>query len=390
MKKHLYLLAFVAVAWAGHAQEITKEAPPGQELTLVERLTHGKKLIDNAEMNFQLFTSANANFTGSNFDGMNFKLNRVKLEIKGSVNDWLSYHYRQSFNKYADPFSLDNLSSSLELAYAGLKVSDRFAFTVGKHTFAFGGYEYYVNPIKVREFSEFNNQLSCYQAGISGTWNINSDQELCFQIMNNRNGSDEETYVGGLPQNVKESKIPFIYIANWNSFYFDKVLQLRYSGAIGQQAKGYNAYYFTCGNIIEKGPVISYLDIMYTRQGLDQHGIISHLGDQPIGARYTQYLTFIADIDYRFHTHWNGYIKGSYETGGVYRANGNYKKGLYRRSWNAQASLEYFPMKNSELLIFLLFTYRGIHLQQPAIDLGFRDPDKCRISLGFVYSIPVF
>lgn len=89
-------------------------------------------------MNFQLFTSANAEFVGKELDGMNFKLNRVRLEIKGDVGKWLGYHYRQSFNKYSDPYSLDNLSSSLELAYVNLKARHNLNFTIGKQFVNFG------------------------------------------------------------------------------------------------------------------------------------------------------------------------------------------------------------------------------------------------------------
>ncbi len=75
MKTHLYLLTILFISVPSvFAQEIEKETVPGQEPTLVERLTGGKKVIESAEMNFQLFTSANANFIGSDFDGMNFKL----------------------------------------------------------------------------------------------------------------------------------------------------------------------------------------------------------------------------------------------------------------------------------------------------------------------------
>ena len=74
------------------------------------------------------------------------KLNRVRLEIKGDVGKWLGYHYRQSFNKYSDPYSLDNLSSSLELAYVNLKARHNLNFTIGKQFVNFGGYEYYVHP----------------------------------------------------------------------------------------------------------------------------------------------------------------------------------------------------------------------------------------------------
>lgn len=154
----------------------------GSQPTLVNRLTDGKVDIKHVDVNFQVFTSANANFVDNELENMDFKLNRVKLEIKGDVNNWFSYHYRQSFNKYSDPYSLDNLSSSVELAYVNLEVTPQFIITTGKHALALGGYEYYVNPIKVREFSEFNNQISCYQAGISGTWAITPYQELCFQF----------------------------------------------------------------------------------------------------------------------------------------------------------------------------------------------------------------
>ncbi len=352
----------------------------GSQPTLVNRLTDGKVDIKHVDVNFQVFTSANANFIENELENMDFKLNRVKLEIKGDVNNWFSYHYRQSFNKYSDPYSLDNLSSSVELAYVNLEVTPQFIITTGKHALALGGYEYYVNPIKVREFSEFNNQISCYQAGISGTW----------AIMNNRSGSIEETFVGGLPEGVEAAKVPFFYSLNWNSLYFDKVLQLRYALSMAEQAKGYRSFYATCGNVIETGPVITYLDLMYTRQELDQHGIISNLVETERGACNTEYFSAIADFDYRFHDHWNAYVKGTYEIGRVYKANGAYNKGLYRRSWNAQACVEYFPMKNSELLIFLLYSYRGVKLEKNALQLGAVESDQSRISLGFVYSIPVF
>lgn len=391
MKTHLYLLTILFISVPSiFAQEIEKETVPGQEPTLVERLTGGKKVIESAEMNFQLFTSANANFIGSDFDGMNFKLNRVRLEIKGNVWKNLSYHYRQSFNKYSDPYSLDNLSSSLELAYVNLKVHDKFGFTIGKQFVNFGGYEYFVNSIKVREFSEFNNLLTCYQAGISGNWQINPDHELCFQIVNNRSGQDNEIYPTGLPDNTREAKVPFMYTVNWNSYYFDRILQLRYAASVGQQTQKRYSYYFTCGNTIEKGPLLTYLDIMYTRQGLDQHGVISRLPETAQTACNTEYLSVIADVDYRIHPRWNLYVKGAYETGKVYKANGPFAKGMYRRSWNAQSSLEFFPIKNSDLFIFLLYTYRGVKLEKAALDMGAVDPDTHRISLGLVYSIPVF
>jgi len=55
-----------------------------------------------------------------------------------------------------------------------------------------------------------------------------------------------------------------------------------------------------------------------------------------------------------------------------------------------QACVEYFPMRNSELLIFAHFLYKGHHLTRRAQALGGMSPDTQRISIGLVYSIPVF
>ena len=390
MKKLFCLLISTLITLSSYSQEIEPENAPGQEPTLVERLTHGKTVIKNVEMNLQLFTSANANFVDNSFDDMNFKLNRLRLEIKGNAMKNLTYHFRQSFNKYSNPYSVDNLSSSLELAYLNLNIHNKFGISVGKQFVNLGGYEYYVNAIRIREFSEFNNLLTCYQAGVSGYWYITPSQELSFQIMNNKHDDDSKIYPSGLPEGYQESKVPFMYVVNWNSSYFNNVLQLRYAAAMGQQAKGKYSYYLTFGNIIEKGPLLAYIDVMYTRQSVDQHSMISYLPTIPKTAANTEYLSVIADIDYRFHPRWNAYIKGAYETARVYQSNGAFEKGLYRTSWNIQGSVEYTPFKKSDLFVFIHYTYRGIDLKKPALTLGATDPDTHRISLGLVYAIPIF
>ena len=84
MRKHFLLfLLCLATNASLTAQETLREN--NGEPTLVERLSNGEIKINSAEMNFQLFTSANAEFVGNELDGMNFKLNRVRLEIKGDV-----------------------------------------------------------------------------------------------------------------------------------------------------------------------------------------------------------------------------------------------------------------------------------------------------------------
>lgn len=393
MKKTILLLCLLIWRSWGYAQEPLVN-PDDSTRTLLERITRNDRTIPTANMNLQFYTSGAAYLTEGKLDEAAFKLNRVRLEILGTFSDRFSYHFRQSFNKYSNPYSLDNLSSSVEYALVKWDMSRRFALTVGKQVIALGGYEYYVNAIKVREFSDFNNNINCYQAGVTGTLNLSPTQELVLQVLNNRSGSDEDVYSFGLPEQVEKAKIPILSTVNWNGLFFDRQLELRYAASWGQLADKKNLYYLTAGNILKTGPITAYVDLMYSREGLDSKGILSNLTDPekftPVTAQNASYFTVIADFDYRLHPNWNIYVKGAYETSSIYKSNGFFEKGLYRRTWNAQACVEYFPMKNSELLIFLHFLYKGNQLTGHSRAIGAVSPDTQRISLGLVYSIPVF
>lgn len=348
-----------------------------------------------SNINLEFYTSANAYFTENEFDDLSFKLNRVRLEIEGRLNDHLSYHFRQSFNKYSNPHSVDNLSSSIEYANITWHASDRFNLVAGKQFVALGGYEAYVNALRVREFCEFNNNVAVYQAGIMGVVQFNPAQQLILQVVNNRSGSDSDLYIYGRPDGIEAAKIPLLATVNWNGFFLDDALHFRYSASMGQLAKGKNIYYLTCGNIYEKYPFVAYLDVMYSREGIDSQQRITTLQGQgrgmlPVTAQNTQYLSFIANLDYQFHPKWNAYIKGAYETAGIYEANSIFAKGLYLTSWNAQACLEWFPFAEDKgFKVFAHYLYKGHHLTENAEVMMASMPHTQRISLGLVYVIPV-
>ena len=305
VRKLITIIILCAYAYLPmQAQEEPLVTPTDSIKSLLNRLLPSVNPEVKAHMNLEFYTSAAAYFTEGSFDEAAFKINRVRMEILGSFSKEFNWHFRQSFNKYSNPHALDNLSSSIEYAYVNWKPSDKFNMTVGKQFVSLGGYEYYLNANKVREFSEFNNYVSVYQAGISATYNFSPTQELVLQVTNIRNGEDEDMYVYGRPEGVEKAKVPVITTLNWNSWYADKAVQLRYAAAWGQQAKGKNILYLTAGNIYEKGPVIAYLDVMYAREGLDSHGIITDMQGPsfhtPATAMNTEYLTFISALE-RIH-----------------------------------------------------------------------------------------
>ena len=317
---------------------------------------------------------------------MAFKMNRVRLEIYGRLNDHLSYHFRQSFSSYNNVNTVENLPSSIEYANLKWRFNEKFDLVVGKQFLAVAGYEGYVNGLLVREFSEFNNNFAIFQTGVKGSMYLTPDQHLYFQVVNQKTGLEDY----GLPVGVEPSKFPLLASACWMGWFADGAVNLQYSASAGQLAKGKNIYYLMCGNVYEKGPVLAYLDVLYQRSGLDNQHRLSSLSPVPSVAQNVQYLTVIGNVDYRFHPKWNGYLKGAYETAGIYEENGPFAKGRMMTAWNAQACLEWFPFEEDKgFKVFAHYVYKGFNLTDSAIAIGATKPHTQRISLGIQYIIPV-
>lgn len=359
-----------------------------------EALTDGGDPLSRSHVNFAINSFVAASFTEDRFDEAAFKVNSVRLELLGRITDKLSYHFRQSYNKKVNPFSLDGLSSSIELANITWHCGERFQLIAGKEFMPLGGYEYYVNAIRVREFSDFNNSVPCYQAGVMGVFALNDSHELVLQIANNRSVSDAEAFLYGRPAGVLPTKAPLIATANWNGLFAGGAVQLRYAASAGSLAQGQPIYYLTAGNVYEKGSVVAYLDLMYSREGVDSKGRLSALqmgAADPVTARNAEYFTAIANVDYAFHPKWNVYLKGVYETIGTYADSPGFARGLYSSTWNLQFCIESFPIKADKgFKVYLHYGYKEHSLTGLARELGAVRPSTHRVSLGIAYIVPVF
>lgn len=401
--KKLFLLLTVLLTFGASAQNrmtlVDEDIP-----TLVERLMDRRDSVKydgykirkiTAHVNLEFAASANAYLTAGRFDELSFKMNRVRLEIYGRLGDKLSYHFRQSYNKYSNPFSADNISSSIEYANLKWHTGDHFDLVIGKQFVAVAGYEGYVNGLMVREFCDFNNNFEVYQTGVKGLIRISPTQHISIQATNNSNSRGEDMYLYGIPDGLTGTKFPVLGTVNWTGWFADNAVQLMYSASAGQLAKGQNVYYLMCGNVYDKKPFLAYLDVLYARSAIDVQQRVTALqvqssGLTPVTARNTQYLTFIANLDYQFHPKWNAYIKGVYETASVYEANGIFEKGRYLTIWNAQACVEWFPITQDKgFKVFAHYLYKGHELSANAEALGAAMPHTQRISLGIQYIIPV-
>ncbi len=356
-------------------------------LSIVPLSGFAQNEISAPDVTLELETSASANFIEDDFEQMNFKVNRLRLGFQGGLGDNLSYHFRTTFHKNADVFSLDNISRAVELAKVTWTPSQKWDLSAGKMFVVHGGYENYVNVLLVREFTDFNNCIEVYQTGVQGTYHASDDHHFTLQVVNNKAESDRDLYPAGLPEGLESAKIPLMGTFNWDGFFADKAVRLMYSASASQVAQGKYLYYLTSGNIYEKGPILAYLDVMYARSQVDKHQRITSLMGAPT-AQNVEYLTLIADFEYQFTPKWNAYVKGAYETAKVYKDNSIYRKGNYLTTWNAQACVEWFPFtKDKGLKVYLHYVYKGNIANSSLLKITV--PDTQRVSLGLTYSIPV-
>lgn len=379
----LMLLPIAAIADTDNT-EINDSIPSIVEKVMSQRF--------KSRLNIDFCTTVNGYFTDNKFDDISLKLNRLRLDFRGKINDQFSYRVRSSFNKSFTKTSLDNIPPALEYANIQWHPNDRFKLVVGRHFLVIGGYEALANSMYVREFCEFNNNLHFYRVALTGSVKLDQEKnhEFLFQVSNNRSGKDSDTYPYGFPEGVEPTKFPFMTAASWNGYFADKAVNLIYAASVAPVAKGKNVYYLSCGNIYEKGPIFAYIDVMYSREDIDTQQRISNLVGQPVTAQNAEYLSFISRFDYNFHSKWNAYVKGAYETSRITGNNGIFKDGEYMRNWNAQACVEWFPLgRDKGLRMFAHYLYKGYELGEPARNMNLVKPDTQRVSLGILYVIPV-
>lgn len=309
-----------------------------------------------------------------------FLLNDFKVEATGTVTPWLSYAYRQVLSYRNEWVRANGFGSYIENAWVGFQLSEKLSVTAGKQDAAWGGFEYDEDAYKIYDYSDMNDWMECYFTGVGISYEATETQELCLQVTN---GNDNRR------------KSPSFYNIGWNSSYLDELLSLRYSVSAGQQAKGRWMWMAWAGQQVEAGKFLGYFDVMYTRGKSDPVGVLSELfepEDEEAGAwiANTSYLSLVARLNYSIHPKWNLFAKGMYETASVYKANGPYASGKYRTAWGYQGGVEFYPMADDNLHLFLTATGRSYSLTETAKALDASAENTARLSVGFVYKIPVF
>lgn len=397
--KRLAAGALSAIFWMYTTQPgVAQSFIPERDSTTVSVFEYATKIPKRNhvfDLNLEMHATFNTFFTGNKLDEAAFRFNQIKLEAAGEVNPHLFYWYRQVLNQGSKPMELENLPESIEYAFIGFRLNDCWTVTAGKQDAAWGGFEYDLNPLEIYEYSDMNEYLDCYFTGVTVAYQLNPAHELRAQITDNRIGSMEEAY-GELPEGIRKAKAPLFYTLNWNGSFFNEVLNVRYSVTAGEQAKGKWSYMAWAGHAVEAGPWSGYFDVMYTRSALDQLGILTDLtepDEEEQGnkcALDTEYLSLVARMNCRFHPKWNIFVKGMYETASVYKTNDRFEAGKYRTAWGYQGGIEFYPMADDNLHFFFTGTGRAYSMTEKAKALGASIENAGRLSVGFIYKLPLF
>lgn len=395
MKKLLFLLLLAGSTQGLYAQDAAENDPFMVDKTLFEELTDTKKKSDK----FNLYMNMQAGFDAKFKDGFQegaFRIHQLRIEMKGNINDWLSYRYRQRLNRSNDGSGMiDNLPNSIDWAGIGINLNDKWNLFAGKQGVAYGGFEYDLNPIEVYEYSDMLENLSGFMTGLNIGYNLTSSQQLNLQILDSRNNSFNDTYgitpdaQGNLPD-LKSGKLPLLYSLNWNG-NFNDVFKTRWSASVMNEAEGKNRYYYALGNELTMNRFNMYLDFMYAQEGIDRNGSITSIVGRPGGhnAFDTEYFSIATKLNYRFLPKWNVFVKGTYDTASVTKESAGVEKGHYRTSWGYVTGLEFYPMETN-LHFFLTYVGRSYNFTDRAKALGQQDYSTNRVSVGFIWQMPVF
>ena len=363
-----------------------------QEKSLYEELSGVKKKTDKFNLYMNMNGSFDAMFNDNGFDQGKFNMRQLRIESKGNVNDWLSYRWRQRLNRPNNGGdNIDNLPTSIDIAGIGVKLSDKFSLFLGKQCAAYGGFEFDANPIEIYEYSDMIEYMSNFMTGVNIAYDFMPGQQINFQVLNSLNGPFTSMYhfdpVLMTTLNVEASKLPMVYTLNWNG-NFNNVFKTRWSASLMSQAKDKNLYYIALGNELTLGKFNMYLDFMYSNDAIDRGGIITEIRGFELGHNVynTSYMSLVTKLNYRVADKWNVFVKGMYETASVTEESILVAKGKYRTSLGYLGGIEYYPME-SNLHFFL--TYVGRHYIYEEI-ANKADYSTNRVSLGFIYQLPMF
>lgn len=393
-------LAATAVANAQNGGNIGMGGSEGNYASLAEKVANLEKKNDAFNVYFNYAASFRAE-RDSRLNNWNagFANKQLRLEIKGNIGDHLSYRFRHRLNKANTAQGEDNFAKATDIMMVGWKFNDKVSLQGGKMCQIWGGFEFDENPMVIYQYSDMVDNMDNFMAGVVASFKPVPTQELAVEVSNAYNNKFNEFYGASNIsrealgyRNLEASKAPLTYIANWNGSFLDGKLNTRWSWGLQTQARHKYSRMLVLGQQLNLNKLQWYVDYMGAWDGLDRLGIASndlaaHLAPSPSAKAWASdvhYNSFITKVNWQFAPGWNFMAKGMYETASVSKLEVGKN---YRKSYGYIGSIEYYPIKDQDLRVFLAYVGRKYDFKAAT---GLKNYNTNRIELGFMYRIKAF
>ncbi|CAN1514288.1 Phosphate-selective porin O/P [Flavobacteriaceae bacterium] len=241
-------------------------------------------LLKDVDVIFNTRMAFDNYFVDNNHTNSLFSVNQFRFEVKGKIHDKVSFRFRNRYTKIADPNTVDNISRSVDFAYVAIDIAPQTKLTFGKMIGDWGGYELLMNPIEILSYNTINNNADNFLVGAALTY-VLLDHKNAFnlQVLNSRTKTFQEQYGTTIPPGIKASETPLAVVGNWKGHLFNGKLETTYSYGYFMDAENSSRNYIALGNKLKADKLVLYYDFQYSKEDLDQKGIVSNI----IKSKYT-------------------------------------------------------------------------------------------------------
>ncbi len=349
IKKRLGLLLLPALM----ASSATLSAQTGEE-----GLLHTLQLETRADYDYKTFSPA-----GEDRGGFSGKF--LNLIIKGDITDKFSYSYRQRILPHKGNKTFFDGTDWLYLNY---KINRNFSLTAGKQVFSIGGFEYDLAPIDVYYWSDFWNNIRCYQLGFSAAYTDNSGRNTLSLQVANSNYTDET-----LSNLYAYNLIWYGNYEHWKSIW---------SVNLVERSRGSYISYIALGNKFVFDGFSFYVDFMNRATKHQKNFLFDD-------------FTLIGRADWRINKQWNVFAKGGYDTnkaqlGGLSAPAAHDVFVLPGTEYSyGGAGVEFYPLKDSEKIRLHAFcAYKNMQKTDDIARTTSRE-EELHAALGLTWRIDV-
>lgn len=384
--------ALVAVAAFAQGGNTGDGGYDGDYKSLAERLLKLEKKTDGFNLYLNYGASYQESISGKDISGA-FRAKQLRLEIKGTFGNHLSYRFRHRLNKSNAAMSEENFAKATDIMLVGWRFNDKFAIQAGKMCQWWGGFEFDENPMYIYQYSDLLDNMDNFLAGVAFIYNPVPSQEFVVNITNaysgtfaNEYGAHAKTAAG---ESLSAAAHPLSYILNWNGSFLGGMLKTRWSAGTYIQADKEAAdgtKTLLTDKLVYLGQSLNfdkfqiYFDYMGNFEDLDRMRIATGTlgGDYQTDVHYN---SFITKANWQFAPGFNLMGKFMYETTSTPQM-----KDL-RTALGYIGSLEYYPMKDQDLRFFLAYVGRSYKFSSA---LAMPAYSTHRIELGLMYRIKCY